>query len=142
MTTIKRGAPMPPSVSNGKTKPDKKVHPINVIRNGAIAASVWKRQTSSGFEYLDFSLSRSWKLKNGQREGYSQNFFESNADAIKDVIERTCQFIRSRAAEQLTDPSPIAQEPHAVGKQFPARVRREIETASARGEVEHLEDFA
>ena len=81
---------MPPSVSIGKSKPDKNRHPIRVIRNGAIAASVWKRQTSSGLEYLDFSLSRSWKLKNGEREGYSQNFFENNVDAIKDVLEQTC----------------------------------------------------
>ena len=28
----------------------------------------------TGFEYLDFSLSRSWKLKSGEKEGYSRAF--------------------------------------------------------------------
>jgi hypothetical protein len=49
-----------------------------------VAASVWQRQTTAGFQYLDVFLSRSWKLKNGEREGYSRNFFENNADAIVD----------------------------------------------------------
>ena len=79
--------------------------PVKVIRNGAIAASVWKRQTSTGFEYLDFSLSRSWKLKTGEKEGYSQNFFERNEEALLDVIEQASEYIR---ANQV---STVASEP-------------------------------
>ncbi len=71
----------------------KQLKPVKVIRCGAIAASIWRRQTSTGFEYLDFSLSRSWKLKSGEREGYSQSFFESNADALADVIGQARDFI-------------------------------------------------
>ncbi|NLX94769.1 MAG: hypothetical protein GXY83_01200 [Rhodopirellula sp.] len=81
--------------------------PIKVIRSGAIAASIWRRQTSTGFEYLDFSLSRSWKLKNGEREGYSQNFFDSNADALADVIRQARDFIAGHSAavaDQQTTP--------------------------------------
>ena len=69
--------------------------PVTVIRNGAIAASIWRRQTSTGFEYLDFSLSRSWKLKSGDKEGYSANFFDNNADALIEVVERASQFIKT-----------------------------------------------
>lgn len=72
----------------------KKPAPIKVIRVGAVAASIWRRQTSTGLEYLDFSLSRSWKLKNGEREGYSQNFFDKNEEALLEVISQACQYIQ------------------------------------------------
>lgn len=82
--------------------------PVKVIRLGAVAASIWRRQTSTGFEYLDFSLSRSWKLKNGEREGYSQNFFENNEEALLDVVSLAASFIREN--------SPQADEPGKVSK--------------------------
>ena len=67
--------------------------PLKTFRVGAIAASVWQRQTPTGFEYLDFSLSRSWKLKSGEKEGYSTSFFHNNQDALVDVIEQAAAFI-------------------------------------------------
>ena len=74
--------------SETKKEPSGTKHkPLKVIRRGAIAASIWRRQTPTGFEYLDFSLSRSWKLKSGEREGYSQSFFEGNEEAIADVVK-------------------------------------------------------
>ena len=80
-------------------------HPIKVIRIGAIAASVWKRQTATGFEYLDFSLSRSWKLKSGEREGYSQSFFENNEEALFDVINLACSYIRDQQSDESQSPT-------------------------------------
>lgn len=73
-----------------------KQHPVKTIRRGAVAASIWKRQTPTGFEYLDFSLSRSWKLKNGEKEGYSQSFFVANEEALSEVVTEACRFIRSQ----------------------------------------------
>ena len=67
--------------------------PLKTFRVGAIAASVWQRQTPTGFEYLDFSLSRSWKLKSGEKEGYSASFFHNNEDALVEVIEQAAAFI-------------------------------------------------
>ena len=97
------------SSNNSETKTRKsesKQDRIKTIRRGAIAATVWRRQTPTGFEYLDFSLSRSWKLKNGEREGYSQNFFETNQDGLFDVIEEACEFIRQHdSGEMKSDPS-------------------------------------
>jgi hypothetical protein len=82
-------------MSDSRTKkPNSKQQPVKTIRKGAIAASIWKRQTSTGFEYLEFSLSRSWKLKSGEREGYSQNFFETSEEALHDVIAEASEFIR------------------------------------------------
>lgn len=77
----------------------KKQAPVKVIRVGAVAASIWRRQTSTGLEYLDFSLSRSWKLKSGEREGYSQNFFDHNEEALFEVIHQACRFISDSSAE-------------------------------------------
>jgi hypothetical protein len=74
--------------------------PLKVLRVGAIAASVWRRQTPTGFEYLDFSLSRSWRPKNGEREGYSQSFFEHNEEALFEVISQACRFIRDAREDQ------------------------------------------
>ena len=67
--------------------------PLKTFRVGAIAASVWQRQTPTGFEYLDFSLSRSWKLKSGEKEGYSTSFFHNNEEALVDVIKQASAFI-------------------------------------------------
>ena len=80
-----------------------KQQPVKMIRNGAVAASIWRRQTATGFEYLEFSLSRSWKLKSGEKEGYSQNFFEGNEEALHEVIAEACDFIRSRQREQAEE---------------------------------------
>ena len=67
--------------------------PLKTFRVGAIAASVWQRQTPTGFKYLDISLSRSWKLKSGEKEGYSTSFFHNNEDALVEVIEQAAAFI-------------------------------------------------
>ncbi len=75
-----------------------KQHPIKTIRNGAIAANIWERQTPTGYGYLDFSISRSWKLKDGQREGYSSSFFETNEAALLEVITKASEFIRTHNA--------------------------------------------
>lgn len=75
------------------TKKKSTQKPLKTFRVGAIAASVWNRQTSTGFEYLDFSLSRSWKLKSGEKEGYSTSFFYNNEEALVDVIKQASAYI-------------------------------------------------
>ena len=72
--------------------------PVKMVRHGAIAASIWKRQAPSGFEYFDFSLSRSWKSKNSGREGYSPNFFVNNSDEIAAVVQEAAGWIASQQA--------------------------------------------
>jgi len=88
--------------------------PIKTIRRGAIAASIWRRQTPTGFEYLDFTLSRSWKLKNGQKEGYSQCFFDRNEEALVWVVHEACEFIRAQQGEgAATTSADDANQPQA-----------------------------
>jgi hypothetical protein len=109
-----------PEPATGRTRQS----PIKVIRCGAIAASIWRRQTSTGFEYLDFSLSRSWKLKSGEREGYSQNFFDSNADALTDVIGQARDFIAGHAAAVTDQQSAAPRGGPRVTLQGPQSVDR------------------
>ena len=99
--------------NNVKTKESAHVrqHPVKTIRRGAVAASIWKRQTPTGFEYLDFSLSRSWKLKSGEKEGYSQSFFVANEEALSEVVTEACRFIRT-------------QQPSVAGTDGPATVEQ------------------
>lgn len=90
----------PPAPKANPHKPDTRPQkPLKTFRVGAIAASVWRRQTPTGYEYLDFSLSRSWRLKSGEREGYSVSFFEHNEEALFEVVSQVCRFIRDQQAE-------------------------------------------
>jgi hypothetical protein len=86
-----------------------KPQPVKVVRNGAIAASIWRRQTGTGFAYFDFSLSRSWKSTTSGKEGYSSNFFPQNDEALADVIRQASDWIVTQMVE-ADDP---AKEPAA-----------------------------
>jgi hypothetical protein len=98
--------------NSAKTKEptDVKQQPVKTIRRGAVAASIWKRQTATGFEYLDFSLSRSWKLKSGEKEGYSQNFFVANEEALSEVVSEACRFIRTQLSVAGMDSPAMAEQ--------------------------------
>jgi hypothetical protein len=83
------------------------MRPVKTIRQGAIAASIWKRQAPSGFEYFDFSLSRSWKTKNTGKEGYSNNFFSDNGEQLAEVIKETAEWIAAQQASLLAGMSDL-----------------------------------
>ena len=75
--------------------------PVSVIRKGAIAASIWQRQSPSGFAYFDFSLSRSWKSKSTDKTGYSRNFFETNDADLVEVIQKASAWITSNRVDGI-----------------------------------------
>lgn len=70
--------------------------PVQVIRDGAIAASIWKRQGPSGYAYYDFTLSRSWKSASTERTGYSKNFFSRNVEELLFVTRKATEWISER----------------------------------------------
>ena len=82
--------------------PEESSDPVQTIREGAIAASIWQRQSPSGYAYYDFSLSRSWKSMTSGKTGYSKNFFDRNQDDLIKVIERASAWI----AERVKDAQP------------------------------------
>lgn len=69
-------------------------NPVLTIREGAIAASIWLRQSPTGFPYYDYSLSRSWKSMSSGKAGYSSNFFDRNQDDLFRVIEKASAWIK------------------------------------------------
>ncbi len=79
-----------------KNSETKATDPVHVVRKGAIAASIWKRQSPSGFGFYDFSLSRSWKSLSTEKTGYSGNFFESNQAELTQVIQEASAWISSQ----------------------------------------------
>ena len=81
-----------------ETKKKTTTAPVKTVRRGAIAASIWKRQATSGFEYFDFTLSRSWKTAASDREGYSSSFFVRNAEELQAVIREATDWIESQQA--------------------------------------------
>ena len=88
-------------MNDTKEKPQTK--PEITIRRGAVAASIWKRQAPSGFEYFDFSLSRAWKAKSSGRDGYSPNFFYDNGEQLGEVIKEASIWIAERQAFLQSD---------------------------------------
>jgi len=84
--------------------------PVHTIREGAVAASIWQRQSLSGYAYYDFSLSRSWKSMSSNKTGYSKNFFARNGDEVKSVVEKACQWIRERELTGLAEQNGISGE--------------------------------
>lgn len=83
---------------NEETKKATLMKPIKMVRHGAVAASIWKRQSPSGFEYFDFSLSRSWKAKTSGKEGYSPNFFVTNEVELSAVVKEASTWIANQQA--------------------------------------------
>lgn len=82
--------------------------PVHVVRRGAIAASIWKRQSPSGFAYYDFSLSRSWKSMSTEKMGYSKNFFETNQTELIEVIQQASAWIAQQKATESAAPTALA----------------------------------
>ncbi len=92
-----------------KSSPNGK-KPVHTIRRGAIAASIWRRQTQTGMDYYDFSLSRSWKSKNTGKEGYSTSFFPRNASEIVEVVNAAAAWIAAQdQLPELTQSVPLAR---------------------------------
>lgn len=94
---------------NDKLDPKKKKTisaetPVHTIREGSVAASIWRRQSPSGYAYYDFSLTRSWQSLSSGNTGYSKNFFARNQPELLKVIELASQWIsahETQAAESI-----------------------------------------
>lgn len=77
--------------------------PVETIRRGAIAASIWFRQSPAGFPYYDYSLSRSWKSVSTGRDGYSDSFFAKNEAELLEVIAMVTKRIQGLEAGLTTE---------------------------------------
>lgn len=78
------------------SKSKKNVQPSNyvqTIREGAMAANIFRGNTADGHTYLYFELSRSWKSQSGGRQGYSKKFYSRNSEAICTVALQAARWI-------------------------------------------------
>ena len=83
--------------------------PVHVIRKGAIAASVFQRQSPSGFAYYDYAISRSWKSKSTDKMGYSKNYFSANQAELIEVIQKASAWIiEKQQSDQKVAPDMLA----------------------------------
>ena len=100
----------PTEMKSSATENQAAQQPVKVVRRGVIAASVWKRQTPSGFPYYDFSLSRSWKSLSNSKTANSKNFFADHAKELAEVIQETAAWIEARqgATPTVTTPEAMA----------------------------------
>ena len=83
--------------------------PIHTIREGSVGASIWRRQSPSGYAYYDFSLTRSWKSLSSGSTGYSKNFFARNQAELITVVEKAVAWIASHE-----EPLRLAQDEKAA----------------------------
>jgi len=67
--------------------------PVHTIREGSVAASIWRRQSPSGYAYYDFSLARSWQSLSTGSAGSSRNFFSRNREELIKVVDAATQWI-------------------------------------------------
>lgn len=93
MTNDTRPEPKKKPVAAGK-----KEAPVHVIREGAIAASIWRRSTGHGMDYLEYTLSRSWKSK-ADKTGYSHSYFPRNEEALLSVVKQATAYITTTEAK-------------------------------------------
>lgn len=74
--------------------------PVHVIRYGGVTASIWKRQSPSGYVYFDYSLARSFKSLSSGNTGYSKNFFAKNQQELTAVIEQAARWIAEHESQR------------------------------------------
>ncbi len=75
--------------------------PTKTFREGAVAASVWLRQTSAGVFY-DVTFSRSWKNDDTGKFGYSQSFSDYHLDPLAELAKEAAMWIAEQKANAET----------------------------------------
>lgn len=107
--------PKPESKKKNSIAEPETAEPVHTVREGAVAASIWQRQSLSGYAYYDFSLSRSWKSMSSDKTGYSKNFFSRNREEILRVVEKACDWIATHErAEAVSENGSMGEGTHGA----------------------------
>lgn len=86
-----------------KTKGKEASELAHTIREGGVAANIWKRQSQTGFPYFEFSLSRSYKSVSSGKTGYRSNFFARNEEQLLKVVADACRWISEHEPRDLAE---------------------------------------
>ena len=92
---------------------------VKTIRDGAIAANIFRGSTPDGHSYLFFEVSRAWKTQASGREGYSKKFYARNEEALIRVITMASRWIEEHpeaadGAVPYEEPKPRSDIPRAA----------------------------
>lgn len=83
-----------------------KLEAEHVIRCGDVAASVFLRQSNTGYQYRDFGLSRTWSSVATGKECHGATFFDVNEQDLADAIRDASEWIRAKKEEELSTVPP------------------------------------
>ena len=87
---------------------------VQTIREGAIAANIFRGTTPDGHTYLYFEISRSWKSQASDRQGYSKKFYDRNQEALVNVVNRAAQWLQEHPEAADTSLAETANSGDAV----------------------------
>ena len=87
---------------------------VQTIREGAIAANIFRGTTPDGHTYLYFEVSRSWKSQASDRQGYSKKFYDRNQEALVNVVNRAAQWLQEHPEAADTSLAETANSGDAV----------------------------
>ena len=87
------------------------IDPAQVIRQGAIAASIWRHQTKTGEVYHDFTLSRSWRNRESGKTGYAKSFRNRDQSELVQVITQAVAWIEEQKQVEVTRSKQTDAEP-------------------------------
>ena len=85
-----------------KKKPTAAETPVHTIQEGSVTASIWRRQSPSGYAYHDYSLTRTFESLSSKSSNSSRNFFAKNRDDLAKAISAATQWIVERDAADKT----------------------------------------
>ena len=78
-----------------------KQQPLHTIRCGEITASIYRKQSNSGYAYMDYDLARHFVSLGTGKETQGSTFFPKNLRDLKQAAEEASNWIRERMSEEL-----------------------------------------
>ena len=75
--------------------------PVHQIRSGECTASIFLRQSNSGYSYYDYMLTRNWSSRNTSRQAAGNTFFEHHERDLIDVVQKATTWLREKMHARL-----------------------------------------
>jgi hypothetical protein len=94
-------------MTDKKQMPNKQ-KPAHTIRCGEVTASIYERQSNSGFTYFDYSLGRRWLCASSRREAHGTSFFLKNERDLIEAVRAVSAWLRER--DQQVTPGQVSAE--------------------------------
>ena len=74
--------------------------PEKVVKMGDVTASIFVRQSHTGFRYYDYELGRSWKSLSSAKELSGTSFFNSHEKDLVAAIREASAWIAQNTTSQ------------------------------------------